>query len=337
MKTPHDNLFRETFSRRENASSFLETCLPPALLQVIDLPSLEICKDSFIEKELEDYFSDMLYQVDLAGHPGYIYIMFEHKSYDDPYLHLQLLEYIIKIWRLYLKQDEGDGDATLGKRRHRTPRLPIVLPILVYHGSGPWPNDRLSLSSLLTGPVDIFSAYIPDFSFMLHDLTHLSDEEIKGRVMLRVVQLLFKHIRDPDIMAKLPGILSLLRDVMDTETGMGSLVAVFKYLFNTIDDVRPEEIKDIVEKALSEKEGGLIMTLAEKLRMEGREEGREEGESIGLEKGELIGKIRLFHEILGESAPLKEELNGRPIEMLREMLNEVENRWMQVKSFDRSK
>ncbi len=56
MKTPHDNLFRETFSRRENALSFLKIYLPPVLLEAVDLQSLEICKDSFIEKELEDYF-----------------------------------------------------------------------------------------------------------------------------------------------------------------------------------------------------------------------------------------------------------------------------------------
>ena len=127
---------------------------------------------------------------------------------------------------------------------------------------------------MLSGPVSLFSDYIPDFTFMLHDLTALSDDEIKGAVMLKVMQLLFKHVQDTDIMDKLPGILLLLRDVLDARTGMDSLVAVFNYLFNTIDGVSAEDIKNIVEHALSKKEGGLVMTLAEKLRMEGREEGR---------------------------------------------------------------
>ena len=133
MKTPSDNLFRETFSRRENASSFLETSLPRNLLEVIDLQSLEICKDSFIEKELEDYFSDMLYKVDFAGSPGFIYVLFEHKSYDDKYLHLQLLEYMVKIWRLFLKQHENKEESISSglsrKRSKNKPPLPIVLPI----------------------------------------------------------------------------------------------------------------------------------------------------------------------------------------------------------------
>ncbi|WP_245809514.1 Rpn family recombination-promoting nuclease/putative transposase [Desulfamplus magnetovallimortis] len=46
----------------------------------------------------------MLYKVKLSGTQGYLYILFEHKSYDDQYLYLQLLEYMVKIWRLFLKQ-----------------------------------------------------------------------------------------------------------------------------------------------------------------------------------------------------------------------------------------
>jgi len=76
----------------------------------MDLESLEICKDSFIEKDLRDYFSDMLYKVNLSGSPAYVYILFEHKSYYDKYVHLQLLEYMVKIWRLFLKQQISGSD-----------------------------------------------------------------------------------------------------------------------------------------------------------------------------------------------------------------------------------
>ncbi|WP_139786813.1 hypothetical protein [Desulfamplus magnetovallimortis] len=86
------------------------------------------------------------------------------------------------------------------------------------------------------------------------------------------------------------------------------------------------------------------MTLAEKLRMEGREEGEiigiekgeiigiEKGEIIGIEKGEVIGRIQLYHEILGEIVPSKEKLSLNSIEILRDMLKEIEKRWMNVAS-----
>ena len=69
----------------------------------------------------------------------------------------------------------------------------------------------------------------------------------------------------------------------------------------------------------------------EKGREEGREKGREKGRKEGREEGELIGEIRLFHKILSEPVPLKKELSGKPVEILRKMLKEVEKRWMQIK------
>lgn len=98
---PHDKLFRQTYGDKENVRSFLTNYLPGQVLKLVDLSTLEISKDSFIEKELADYYSDILYRVMLKdGSAGFIYLLFEHKSYHDKYVHLQLLEYMLKIWRL---------------------------------------------------------------------------------------------------------------------------------------------------------------------------------------------------------------------------------------------
>src|SRR6056297_443052 len=120
---PHDKVFREVYSNKENARSLLADKLPDNVLKLVDLNTLEISKDSFIEKELADYYSDILYRVDLTGgSQGVIYVLFEHKSYYDKYVHLQLLEYMVKIWRLYIKQHKESPDCQ-----------PIVIPLLVCH------------------------------------------------------------------------------------------------------------------------------------------------------------------------------------------------------------
>ncbi|WP_459917811.1 Rpn family recombination-promoting nuclease/putative transposase [Desulfocicer niacini] len=43
-------------------------------------------------------------KINLSGSPSYVYVLFEYKSYYDKYVHLQRLEYMVKIWRLFLKQ-----------------------------------------------------------------------------------------------------------------------------------------------------------------------------------------------------------------------------------------
>lgn len=279
---PHDKLFRETWSNLENARSFLHHYLPHHVLRLMDLDTLEISKDSFVEKELSDYYSDMLYKVMLSGNPGFVHVLFEHKSYYDKHVHLQILEYMVKIWRLFIKQ------------KKKKEALPIVIPLLICHGKRSWPEDKVRLSSFLSGPVDELSGYIPDFGFHLHDLTRFTDKDIKGTVMARVVLLLFKHVFDPDLQKKLPAILSLMKSLMEKETGLQYLETVLRYLFNTMDDISAEAIREVAEQALSAKEGAYIMTLAERLRKEGEIRGEIRGKLQGLTDAIELGMILKF-------------------------------------------
>jgi predicted transposase/invertase (TIGR01784 family) len=278
---PHDKAFREVYSNKENARSLLADKLPDKVLKLVDLNTLEISKDSFIEKDLADYYSDLLYRVNLTGgSQGFIYVLFEHKSYHDRYVHLQLLEYMVKIWRLHIKQHE-----------EKPVRLPIVIPLLVCHARKEWPEDTVRLASLLSGPVEDLAGYIPDFAFELYDLHRYSDDQIKGTIMSRVILLLLKHIRDPDLRQKLPGILALMRTLMEKETGLQWLEVVIRYLTSVRDedDLSAKKIVEIAEQAISKETGEYVMTLLEKLRDEGRLEGEERGEIKGLKEAVELG------------------------------------------------
>ncbi len=271
----HDKLFRETWSNLSNAKSFLKHYLPERILKIVQLDSLEICKDTFIEKDLKDYYSDMLYKVNLGKDPGYIYFLFEHKSYPDRLIHLQVLEYMIKIWRLELKQS-------------KTRRISIIIPMVLYHGQDKWRIDD-KLSSIFRGPAEQLADYIPDFKYILYDLSQYTDDQIKGTIMARVTMLLLKHIFDQDCSDRLPDIFSLLKDLSEKETGLQYFESLIKYVFSNVEDITVEKIKSIVTDTLSEDKGGMIMTLAEKLRNEGLQKGLEQGIEQGIEQGLLEG------------------------------------------------
>ena len=215
INNPHDSLFRFVLKIKENALSCIEGHIPSHLLEIMELETLEICKDSFIDSKLKDYFSDILYKVNLKDEtPAYIYLLFKHKIYYNKYINLKLLKNIIKIKKIFLKKK---------KKKKKKDKLPIVLPLVIYHGSDNWQKSRLSLSSLLSGPVDKFSEYIPDFKINLIDLTAIPDEEIKGTIVYKVMQLLFKHINhinNEQDWDKLESILYLLRDLPSKETGL---------------------------------------------------------------------------------------------------------------------
>jgi predicted transposase/invertase (TIGR01784 family) len=274
---PNDKLFRKTYSDKENARSLLYHSLPDKVLKQVDLNTLEISKDSFIEKELADYYSDMLYRVNLTGgSQGFIYVLFEHKSYYDRFVHLQLLEYMVKIWRLYIKQ-----------QKEKPVRLPIVIPLLVCHARKEWPDDTVRLASLLSGPVEDLTAYIPDFGLELYDLHQFTDGQIKGNILSRVALLLLKHIRDPDLQQKLPDILALLKNLTEKETGLQWLEVFIRYIVSARqeEDLSAKNIVEIAEQAMSKETGEYVMTLLEKLRNEGRLEGEQKGKLEGEAKG----------------------------------------------------
>ncbi len=174
------------------------------------------------------------------------------------------------LWKLHAKQTEEK-------------KLPIIIPLVLYHGKTKWEVDT-NFSSIISGPCEKLKKYIPDFEFILYDLTQYSDDDIKGKVLSQIMLLLFKHIQDNDILDKLPGILSLINQLTMKDTGERSIKTLLIYLFSTV-DINVEDINEIVKKSTSEDKGDLLMTLAERLRNEGFQVGRQEGTIEGLIEG----------------------------------------------------
>ncbi len=125
---PHDRFFKTTFARRETALSFLQTYLPAEIVQVFDFSTFEISKDTFVDSEFKDSYSDILYKVGLhSGGQSCIYILFEHKSYQDKLVAFQMLKYMVNIWDQQRQQNKEQ------KTKQKYPLKPIF-PLLVYHG-----------------------------------------------------------------------------------------------------------------------------------------------------------------------------------------------------------
>ena len=134
--------------------------LPDDVLRCVRLDTLRIEKDSFVDEHLREQFSDLLYRVDLnEGMDGLVYMLFEHKSYPDKFVAVQLLRYMGAIWEQWLKGQKG---AT-------TARLPVIIPIVFYHGAETW--IPLKLSDLAgNSPVGLCS-YVPSFDFLVSDFS----------------------------------------------------------------------------------------------------------------------------------------------------------------------
>ncbi|MFV9645054.1 MAG: Rpn family recombination-promoting nuclease/putative transposase [Desulfobacterales bacterium] len=100
LKTARSQFFKEVFTRKATTEEFLRHYLPENVVGLLDLDSLEYTKDTFVDRHLKEYFSDLLLKLYLKdGSPGYVYILFEHKSYQEPLIAFHILRYMVKGWR----------------------------------------------------------------------------------------------------------------------------------------------------------------------------------------------------------------------------------------------
>jgi predicted transposase/invertase (TIGR01784 family) len=81
--TPHDSLFRKFFSDVNVAADFLQIHLPSALQAKCDFSTLAITSGSFVEVDMHNYFSDILYSMKTPSGQGYVYCLIEHQSSPD--------------------------------------------------------------------------------------------------------------------------------------------------------------------------------------------------------------------------------------------------------------
>ncbi|EEY7600637.1 Rpn family recombination-promoting nuclease/putative transposase, partial [Escherichia coli] len=124
--TPHDAAFRSFLANPDVARDFLELHLPAEYRQLCDLSTLKLEPATFVEPDLHQYASDILWSVKTTGgEDGYVYTLIEHQSTENLYMPFRMLRYSVAAMQRHLEQ-------------HKT--LPLVIPVLFYHGErSPYP------------------------------------------------------------------------------------------------------------------------------------------------------------------------------------------------------
>lgn len=274
----HDTLFRYTMSHRAVAADFLCHYLPADVTSQLRLDTLTIAKDTFVAPDQREHYSDLLYTVLLQGDkPGFVYFLFEHKSQPDRFVALQILRYMVEIWELHRKQHKS------------TQTLPLIIPIVVYHGKRRRNVSRLV--DLIDLPALANNAYAPCFELAFYDFSPASEEKIKGVIALRLMLTCFRAKNNPTTVEHVMEIFGLLSKLDNTETSMRWIEVIATYLFQTM-DIERNVMQNIATMQLNTSKEDRIMTLAERLRKEGKLEGEVLGRHAMLQRqlGKRFGK-----------------------------------------------
>jgi len=218
---------------------------------------------------------DIAVECKIADTKGQLYFVFEHKSYPDPGVLLQILSYMTILW------DE--------QRKKNVPLTPVI-PVIIYHGSSSW-NVTTHFQGQFDSLNESIKPYIPEFNYVLVDLTQIPNDEIEQKAedtpFLMASLLLMKLVALHDIegITKITVIISMSEE---------ERIILILYLFYTL-DVDQDTMQQIVKELGGEE---LMPSLAEKLIKRGEERGKIEGEKRGEIKGTIKGKQDLLLRLL---------------------------------------
>ncbi len=268
--TPHDTFFKRIFSQREHARSFFEHHLSAPIAAAIDWNTLSLAPGSFVDQALRERHSDLLFSASLRGHTIFFYILFEHQSTVDPFMPLRLLISMTRIWERYHIDQPNEK------------RIPFIYPLVLHHSETGW-TATTSFEDMFELDEEIFALlaeHVPRFRFALEDISHVSDDELMRSSMTALVRLglwCLKNSRSEDLLVQIRRWLGVLREVVNAPNGMAALAAILHYMSETNERLGVDDLRGVVAQLGSKKFEEQIMTLADRLRQEGREKGIDEG------------------------------------------------------------
>ena len=257
IPTPHDATFRQFLSQPSVARDFMELHLPAELRALCDLSTLKLESGSFVEHDLRQYFSDVLYSLKTRrGDDGYVHVLVEHQSTPDKHMAFRLMRYAVAAMKRHL--DAG----------HK--KLPLVVPLLFYAGKrSPYPFSTRWLDEF-SDPTLAESVY--GSAFPLVDVTVIPDEEIAEHRSMAALTLLQKHIHQRDVAKIMNKLTSVLLAGWLSSSQIVSLVHYIVQAGETADG--GAFLREMAQRMPQHKEA--LMTIEEQIKQEGRLEGERE-------------------------------------------------------------
>lgn len=279
----HDSFFKKFLGDIAVARDFLEIHLPPYLRKRCDFGTLAMASGSFIEDDLKGQCSDMLYSMKTTmGYDGYVYCLIEHQSRPEKLMAFRLMRYTVAAMQRHLEQ----GNDT----------LPVVIPILFYHGTtSPYPYSTRCLDCFAEPNL---AAMVYNHAFPLVDITTIPDDEILTHRRVALLELVQKHIRTRDMLELAAELANLLEVWHFSKEQCKTLVYYLALAGNTADG--ETFIRTMADKAPSYRED--LMTIAEQLEAKGEARGYQLGRQDGVNEGRAEATRQLAKQLLANGA-----------------------------------
>ena len=280
---PHDKMFQKAMHEPKAARSLIENHVPEEIKNLIDMSTLKVEKDSFIDDDFKKYACDVLFSAKFGNRDGYLFFLLEHQSKPDYWMAFRLMRYMINICSAYLKQHKNAG------------HLPLIYPVVIYNGLEKY-TAPLNFWDLFEESDKAKKIWTEDHQLInVHDIP---DEKFTAMGWSGALEFCLKHRSDKNMIKTLEQAqeLELIPDILKSgDDGIRYFQNLLFYLLTGIDKNDKMKVEEIIAANLNQEQGEKFMTsLAKHWLDEGIEKGMAKGilrgKAEGIKEGILKGK-----------------------------------------------
>jgi len=273
----HDSLVKHAFTDLDNARGLLATALPAAISARLDLSVLSLRSGSFVDENLQDRHSDILYAARLSGREALLYLLLEHKNDPEHLTPLQVMRYMVRIWDQHL--------AALPKQqRGEACKLPVIIPIVLHHGRDGW-TAAVRFEEMLDADEDLLGAlgeHVPRLRLIIDDLGKQSNDQIYARAATSFARLVLWALKNAREAGWLGGEIGpwkeLIATVLTERDGTRALTALLRYILQTNPTVQRDTLRGLLPGDRSTEVEEAVMNWFESEMDRGRRDGERKGE-----------------------------------------------------------
>lgn len=304
IKHLHDRYFEQAMKDSRIAHCFFNAFLPDSIKSKIDLSTLKLESESFVDSNLSKIEVDILYSVKLNHGKHGVYILVEQQTKSQKYFPFRLLTYIYRIMKAYYKRS-GRKD------------LPPVFPIVFYNGKNKYchSNHLCDTFSCLPNEMRKFFTLKPMLQI---DARSCNDNIVEQQLWSGLMIYAMKHVNSGCIIKMIKKIVPQMRRLIALG-GEKYILSTCEYMAQASDVTFNEisQIVNLIDKHVSSKVAGGLMNGRERLIQHGRKQGVEQGVEQGIEQKALsVAKkmlmnnlnIQVVHECTGLSRSAIEKL-----------------------------
>lgn len=299
----HDSLFKRAFSVPAHAAGELRSLLPASLTGALDLSMMKMEPASFVDGELAQRHTDLLFSSPFIGRLDLAYFLFEHQSAQDRAMPWRGLTYQHRVWDQLVRAAPGPPT-----------RLPPILTIVVHHGATGWSAPRRFHEMVpTTSELPDIAPFVPNFDLLVDNLVLVDDAALKARPLAPFPKVVLWLLRDgrnvATLLDHLPAWKNELEWVAKTDPSKEDTMTLVRYLW----EVAEPEGYSAIRQALTHQAptlGGTMLAVEKMIFDKGLQDGRREGLEDGRREG-LEGIRAMFTRFLvarfGALAPAFEE------------------------------